>query len=68
MRGRGRNFTAQDDACALNVAIVNQTFAHKFFSNDDAQRGSFLTRHLDATNHSSQRLVPRTGAGPRRET
>jgi predicted permease len=32
---RGRNFTARDDARAPNVAIVNQTFAHKFFPKDD---------------------------------
>src|SRR5262245_27632034 len=33
---RGRNFTAQDDAQAPQVAIVNQTFAREFFPNDDA--------------------------------
>jgi MacB-like periplasmic core domain len=33
---RGRNFTAQDDARAPHVAIVNQTFAREFFPNDDA--------------------------------
>src|SRR5262245_25911022 len=33
---RGRNFTAQDDAHAPQVAIVNQTFAREFFPNDDA--------------------------------
>ena len=32
---RGRGFTAQDDQRAPKVAIVNQTFAHKFFPNDD---------------------------------
>ncbi|MBS1791428.1 MAG: ABC transporter permease [Acidobacteria bacterium] len=32
---RGRNFTAQDDAHAPQVAIVNQTFARQFFPNDD---------------------------------
>jgi len=32
---RGRNFTAQDDARAPQVAIVNQTFAYRFFPNDD---------------------------------
>jgi predicted permease len=32
---RGRGFTAQDDQQAPQVAIVNQTFAHKFFPNDD---------------------------------
>jgi predicted permease len=32
---RGRGFTAQDDARAPQVAIVNQTFAHRFFPNDD---------------------------------
>ena len=32
---RGRGFTAQDDQRAPKVAIVSQTFAHKFFPNDD---------------------------------
>jgi predicted permease len=32
---RGRGFTAKDDARAPHVAIVNQTFAHRFFPNDD---------------------------------
>ncbi len=32
---RGRGFTAQDDARAPQVAIVNQTFARAFFPNDD---------------------------------
>ena len=32
---RGRGFTAQDDARAPQVAIVNQTFAREFFPNDD---------------------------------
>jgi len=32
---RGRNFTAQDDGRAPQVAIVNQTFAREFFPNDD---------------------------------
>src|SRR5215510_6851965 len=33
---RGRDFTAQDDQRAPNVAIVNQTFASRYFPNDDA--------------------------------
>jgi len=33
---RGRDFTAQDDERAPFVAIVNQTFARKYFPNDDA--------------------------------
>jgi predicted permease len=33
---RGRNFTAQDNAHAPNVAIVNQTLASKFFPEEDA--------------------------------
>ena len=33
---RGRGFTVQDDQRAPNVAIANQTFARKFFPNDDA--------------------------------
>jgi predicted permease len=32
---RGHNFTAQDDARAPQVAIVNQTFASKFFPDDE---------------------------------
>jgi predicted permease len=32
---RGRGFTVQDDARAPQVAIVNQTFASKYFPNDD---------------------------------
>jgi predicted permease len=32
---RGRGFTAQDDARAPQVAIVNQTFARRFFPNDE---------------------------------
>lgn len=32
----GRNFTAQDDAQAPKVAIVNQTFARKLFGTGDA--------------------------------
>jgi predicted permease len=31
----GRGFTAQDDERSSRVAIVNQTFARKFFPNDD---------------------------------
>jgi predicted permease len=33
---RGRNFTAQDDANAPKVGIVNQTFARQFFPDDEA--------------------------------
>jgi len=33
---RGRGFTAQDDRRAPNIAIVNQTFARRYFPNDDA--------------------------------
>jgi predicted permease len=32
---RGRVFTAQDDERAPKVAIASQTFAHKFFPNED---------------------------------
>jgi predicted permease len=41
---RGRNFTAQDDARAPKVAIVNQTFAQKFFPDEDA-----LGKHVTDT-------------------
>jgi predicted permease len=33
---RGRGFTANDDQHAPNVAIINQTFARKYFPNEDA--------------------------------
>jgi predicted permease len=33
---RGRDFTAQDDARAPQVGIVNQTFAQQFFPDDEA--------------------------------
>jgi predicted permease len=33
---RGRDFTEQDDQRAPYVAIVNQTFARRYFPNDDA--------------------------------
>jgi predicted permease len=39
---RGRTFTAQDDQHAPKVAIVNQTFAHEFFPNDDP-----LVKHVN---------------------
>lgn len=32
---RGRVFTAQDDAKAPRVAIINETLAHQFFPNED---------------------------------
>jgi predicted permease len=32
---KGRAFTPQDDTSSRNVAVVNQTFADKFFPNDD---------------------------------
>lgn len=32
---RGRNFTSRDDATAPNVAIVNQSFARKYFDTED---------------------------------
>jgi predicted permease len=41
---RGREFTARDDKRAPRVAIVNQTFAQKFFPNDDA-----LGKHVTVT-------------------
>jgi predicted permease len=41
---QGRGFTAQDDHRAPKVAIVNQTFAHKFFPNEDA-----LGKHVTVT-------------------
>jgi predicted permease len=41
---QGREFTAQDDQRSPKVAIVNQTFAHRFFPNDDA-----LGKHVTLT-------------------
>ena len=41
---QGREFTAQDDQRAPRVAIVNQTFAQKFFPNEDA-----LGKHVTVT-------------------
>ncbi|HEV2667509.1 MAG TPA: ABC transporter permease, partial [Blastocatellia bacterium] len=62
---RGRNFTAQDDARAPQVAIVNQTFAREFFPNDDALGKRITFRRANRTveivgvvadsKHSSQR-------------
>jgi predicted permease len=43
---RGRNFTAQDDARAPQVAIVNQTFAREFFPNEDVL-GKRITNRRD---------------------
>jgi predicted permease len=43
---RGRGFTAQDDHRSPNVAIVNQTFARKFFPNDDVL-GEHVTNIYD---------------------
>ena len=40
---RGRGFTAQDDRRAPKVAIVSQTFAHKFFPNDEDVLGKRVT-------------------------
>jgi predicted permease len=41
---QGRGFTAQDDHRAPKFAIVNRTFAHKFFPNEDA-----LGKHVTLT-------------------
>jgi predicted permease len=43
---RGRGFTTQDDAHAPQVAIVNQTFAHRFFPNDEVL-GKQITFRID---------------------
>ena len=42
---RGRDFTAQDDQRAPFVAIVNQTFARRFFPDDDALSKRVTFRH-----------------------
>jgi len=42
---RGRGFTAQDDERAPNVAIVNQTFARRYFPTDDALGKRVTFRH-----------------------
>jgi predicted permease len=41
----GRGFTAQDDQKAPLVAIVNQTFARRYFPNDDALGQRVTFRH-----------------------
>ncbi|HTC77698.1 MAG TPA: ABC transporter permease [Terriglobales bacterium] len=46
---RGRNFTAQDDARAPQVAIVSQTFVRKFFPNDEV-----LGRHVTVIYHKHE--------------
>ena len=43
---RGRGFTAQDDAHAPAVAIINQTFQEKFFPNEEA-----LGKHITLNYH-----------------
>jgi predicted permease len=50
---RGRGFTAQDTAQAPNVAIVNQTFANKFFPDEDV-----LGKHVrDSDNNRDFEIV-----------
>ncbi len=46
---RGRGFTVQDDARAPRVAIVSQTFARKFFPNDEV-----LGRHVTVIYHKHE--------------
>ena len=46
---RGRGFTAQDDARAPKVAIVSQTFARKFFPNDEV-----LGKHVTVLYHKHE--------------
>jgi len=46
---RGRGFTVQDDARAPKVAIVSQTFARKFFPNDEV-----LGRHVTVIYHKHE--------------
>ena len=43
---RGRGFTAQDDAHAPAVAVINQTFQEKFFPNEEA-----LGKHITLNYH-----------------
>ena len=43
---RGRAFTAQDDAHAPAVAVINQTFQEKFFPNEEA-----LGKHITLNYH-----------------
>jgi predicted permease len=40
---RGRNFTLRDDAKAPKAAVVNQTFARKYFSTEDVVGRRFST-------------------------
>jgi hypothetical protein len=69
----GRDFTAQDDARAPQVAIVNQPFARDFFSNDDVlgKRISFrrskrtveIVGVVADTKYENQRQIPPAAAG-----
>ncbi len=66
---RGRGFTAQDDHRAPYVAIVNQTFARRYFPNDDAlgKRVTFIDNKREVeivgivadTKYTRQREEPR---------
>ncbi len=63
----GREFTAQDDATAQKVAVVNQTFAERYFPNQKAvgQRigvgGEWLTIVGVARDYKAKRLDERPG-------
>jgi predicted permease len=49
---RGRSFTAHDDQQAPKVAIVNQTFAQQFFSNNDV-----LGKHVNIEDEREVEIV-----------
>ncbi|HKQ89343.1 MAG TPA: ABC transporter permease [Blastocatellia bacterium] len=67
---RGRDFTAQDDQRAPFVAIVNQTFARRYFPDDDAlgKRVTFIDSKREVeivgvvadTKYTRQREEPKT--------
>jgi len=66
---RGRDFTAQDDPLAPYVAIVNQTFANRYFPDDDAlgKRVTFIDskREVEIVGVVADTKYTRQREGPR---
>ena len=66
---RGRGFTAQDDQRAPKVAIVNQTFARKFFPNEDVLGKRVTIRVTNVKSRSSASWpTPNTRASAKRSS